>query len=75
MEVFVTGMLHSFGNDKSKGRMSCICIGMGLVTYCMGFINILHGINNGNVIWFCNYNRNHHSGSRDMDSYWEYYRI
>ena len=31
MEVFVTGILHSFGNDNSKRRMSCSCIGMGLV--------------------------------------------
>ena len=29
MEVFVTGIIHSFGNDNSKRRMSCSCIGMG----------------------------------------------
>ena len=44
MEVFVTGMLQSFGNDNSKAVW--VAIGMGLVTYCMGFVNILDGINN-----------------------------
>ena len=63
IEVFVTGMLHRFETDNSKRCMSCCCIGMGLVTYYMGLVNILEGIGNGNVIWFCNYNRNHHSGS------------
>ena len=38
MEVFVTGMLHSYGNDNSKRRMSCSCIGMGLVTMGMLYI-------------------------------------
>ena len=66
MELSVTGILHSFGNDKSKRRMSCSCIGMGLVTYYMDLVMILEGIGNGNVIWFCNYNRNHHSGSRSI---------
>ena len=61
MEVFVTRMLHTFGNDKS-----CSCIGMGLVTYYMGLVMILEGIGNGNIIWFCNYNRNHHSGSQNI---------
>ena len=32
VELFVTGILHSFGNDNSKLRMSCSCIWMGLVT-------------------------------------------
>ena len=66
MEVFVTGILHSFGNDNSKRCMSCSCIGMGLVTYYIGLVMILEGIGNGNVIWFCNYNRNHQSGSRSI---------
>ena len=58
MVVFVTEMLYSFGDDNSKLRMSCSCIGMGLVTYYIGLVMILEGIANGNVIWFCNYNRN-----------------
>ena len=66
MEVYITRMLHSFGSDNSKLRMSCNCIGMGLVTYYMDLVMILEGIGNGNVIWFCNYNRNHHSGSRSI---------
>ena len=32
MEVFVTGILHSFGNDNSKRRMICSCIWKGFVT-------------------------------------------
>ena len=36
MEVFVTGMLYSFGNNNSKRPLSCSCIGMGLVTHYMG---------------------------------------
>ena len=48
----VTGILNSFRNDNGKRRMSCICIGMGLVTYYMGLVMILEGIGNGNVIWF-----------------------
>ena len=49
-----------------KLRMSCSYIGMGLVKYYMRLINIVDGHGNGNVIWFCNYNRNHHSGSRSI---------
>ena len=59
MEVFVTGILHYFGNDNSKLHMSCSCIRMRLVTHYMVLIMILEGIGNGNVIWFYNYNRNH----------------
>ena len=36
-------------------------IGMGLVTYYNVLVIILGGIGNGNDIWFCNYNRNHHN--------------
>ena len=61
MDVFVTGILHYFRNDNNKSRMSCNCIGMGFLTYCMCLVKLLEGI--GNVIRFCNYNRNHHSGS------------
>ena len=43
-----------------------IFIQMGLVTYYIGLVNILEDIGNGNVRWFCNYNRNHHSGSRSI---------
>ena len=38
MEVFVTGMLHSFGNDNSKLRMSCSFIGIGLVNIIWGWL-------------------------------------
>ena len=31
MEVFVKGIVLSFGNDNSKCRMRCSCIGMVLV--------------------------------------------
>ena len=45
MEVFVTGMLHSFETDNCKRRMSCSCIGMGLVTGMLNFlVRILEGI-------------------------------
>ena len=50
MEVFVTGILHSFGKDNSKRRMSYCCIGMELVTYYMGLVKLLKVIGNGNVI-------------------------
>ena len=46
--------------------MSCSCIGMGLVIYYIDLVMILEGIGNCNVIWFCNYNRNHHSGNRSI---------
>ena len=66
MEVSVTGILHSFETDYSKRCMSCSCIGISLITYYIGLVMILEGIGKGNVIWFCNYNRNHHSGSRSI---------
>ena len=66
MEVSVTGILHSFETDYSKRCMSCSYIGMRLVTYHIGLVMILEGIGNGNVQWLCNYNRNHHSGSRSI---------
>ena len=47
MEVYITRMLHSFGSDNSKLRMSCNCIGMGLVTYYMDLVMILEVIGNG----------------------------
>ena len=56
MEVFVTGIVHSFGNDNSKRRMYCSCIGMGLV---MGkfyvLVWILESVSYGNIIHLCYY--------------------
>ena len=57
MEVFVTGILHSFGNDNSKRCMSCSCIGMGLVTGMLYvLVRIMEGVGYGNIIHFCYYN-------------------
>ena len=50
MEVFVIGILHSFGNDNSKRRMICSCIWKGFVT--------------GILFTFAIYNSNRSSGSR-----------
>ena len=50
MEVFVTGILSTFGNDNINCRMCFSSIGIG--------------IGNGNVIWFFNYNRNRRRGSQ-----------
>ena len=65
MEVFVTGILLSLGNDNSKRRMRCSCIGIGLV---MGMlyvlVRVLQGIGHGNIIHFCYYNSNRSSGRR-----------
>ena len=72
MEVLVTGMLHSFETDNSKRCMSCSCNEIELVTYYMGLAMIVEVIGNGNVISFCKYNRNHHSGSRSI---WIWIRI
>ena len=52
MEVFVTGIVHSFETDNSKLCISCSCIGMGLVIYYIGLVNIFEGIGTGNFISF-----------------------
>ena len=37
-----------------------VVLGLGLLKGMLyGFVGILKGIGNVNVIWFCNYNRNH----------------
>ena len=65
LEVFITGSLHSIGNDNSKCRMSCSCIGMGLVTGMLYVLfRILEDIGHGNIIHFCYYNNNRRSGRR-----------
>ena len=58
MEVFVTGMLLSFGTVYSK-RYFLNCIGMGLVTDVLyDLVGILEGIVHGNIIHFCYFNNN-----------------
>ena len=47
MKVFVTGILNSLGNDDSKRRMICRCIGMRLVT---GILYVLVRILEGMVV-------------------------
>ena len=67
MEVFVTGILHSFETDNSKRCMSCSCIRMVLVTGMLYvLVRILEGIGLGNIIHFCYYNsnRSRYSGRR-----------
>ena len=32
----------------------------------MGLVKILEGIGNKNIVWYCNYNRNHRRGSRGI---------
>ena len=60
----VTEMLHSFGSDNSKCRMSCSCIGMRFVTGMLYVLVIIfEGIGHGNIIHFCYYNNNRSSGS------------
>ena len=44
MEVFVTGILHSFGNYISKRCISCSYIGMGLVTGMLYDFGLVFGI-------------------------------
>ena len=64
MEVFVIGILHNFRNENSNRRMSCSCIGMGLVMGMLYvWVSILEGVGYGNIILFCYYNSNHSSGS------------
>ena len=59
MEVFVTGILHSFGNDNSKRRMRGSCIWMGLVTDVLyNLVRIMEGVGYGNIIHFNYYNSN-----------------
>ena len=53
-----------FGNDNSKRRMSCSCIGMRIITGMLYvLIRIFEGIGHGNIIHFCYYNSNRSSGS------------
>ena len=65
MELFVTGILHNFGNDNINCLMSYssirIRIGDGNVIW--DIVGILKDIGNGNIIWFCNYNCNHNCNS------------
>ena len=72
MEVFVTGMLNSFGNENSKRFMSCSYIGMGLVTYYIGLVMIQEGIDNGNVMFlqFKSKQSQWQPQYGDGDSYW-----
>ena len=48
--VFVTEMLHTFGNYNSNLRMCCSSIGIG--------------IGNWNTLWDCNNNCNHGRNGR-----------
>ena len=66
MDVFVTEIVHYFGKDNSKRRMSCSCIRMGFI---MGMLYVLvrifEGIGHRDIIHLCYYNNNHSSGSRN----------
>ena len=65
MELFVTGLLHSFETDNNKRCMSCSCIGIGLVTGMLYvLVRILEVIGHGNIIHFCYYNKIRSRGSR-----------
>ena len=49
MEVFVTGILHSFGNDNSHCSIwVAVVLVLGLL---YGLVMIFKGIDNGNVMW------------------------
>ena len=59
MEVFVTGILHSFGKDNSKCYMSCSCIGVRWVKAMLYvLVRISEGVGHGHIIHICYYNNN-----------------
>ena len=65
MEIFVIGILHSFGNANSKRRTGCSCIMMGFITGILYvLVRILEGIGHGNIIHFFYYNNNCNSSSQ-----------
>ena len=63
--VFVTGILHTFGNNNSN-RLMCIGIEIGNGNIIWVLVGILNGICNRSVIWFCNYNCYNGRGYRNI---------